>query len=45
MEMLSGGDVERRDDRDAGRCIHEDESTRVASEMCDADNVVYRGGE
>ena len=28
-----------------GGALHEDESTRGASEMRDADKVVYRGGE
>ena len=48
MEMLSDGGVERRDDRDDWgyeSALHEDESTRGASEMRDADKVVNRGGE
>ena len=53
MEMLRDRDAQRQDDRegDAKRwrryesALDEDESTRGASEMRDADKRVYRGGE
>ena len=43
MEMLSDGDAKRWRCKESA--LHEDESTRGASEMRDADKIIDRGSE